>query len=209
MAKKENRVSITKLDDFLKAQDNGVVHVALEFGEGKKLEFDVKRRLTVGEFYNAVEGVVANSFVSVDDDGVVEYSAVQASAATATYILTSVANFKPETATDKLVALYEIPAVRQSIVEVWGDQYNAFLSAVKEQTEWRKREVLASERALLQGVSTKLEVASSALMNLTESFKDVDSNVMTSALEKLSAMDEMKLAQGVLSAQPDEVSVMQ
>ncbi len=209
MAKKENRVSITKLDEFLKSQDRGVVHVALEFGEGKKLEFDVKSRLDVSEFHIAVDGVVASSFVPADEIGTESYDAVQASAAMAVYILTTVANFKPETATDKLVALYEIQDVRDAIASIWGDQYKDFVVAVAEQTEWRQREILATERVLLQSVSTKLETATAALVNITDAFHDVDAATMSDLVEKLSAMDEMKLAQGVLGAQPEEVPVKQ
>lgn len=206
MAKKENRVSITKLDDYLKAQDTGVVHYELPYGDGKKLEFDVKRRLSVGDLHAAVHGVVNNAFVYDDEAGLETYDAVQEYAAAVTYVMTFVANFKPDTATDKLIALYEIPEICSAFM-IW-DQMKEFEDAVRKQIEWRQKELLSTERNLLQTASDKLSSATEALGEITSAFEGVDPNAMMDIMQKVVNMNEFEIGRGVLAAQPAELSVI-
>lgn len=207
MAKKENRVSITKLDDYLKAQDTGVVHYELPYGDGKKLEFDVKLRLSIDEFHDAVHGVVSNAFVYDEATGLETYDAVQEYAAAVTYVMTAVANFKPDTATDKLIALYEIPEICSAFM-VW-EQAKEFENAVRKQIEWRQKELLSTERNLLDDATTKLDAATESFEAFVKMFEGVDPDAMMDVFNKVTNMSEFDLARGVLAAQPDKLTVVE
>lgn len=206
MAKKENRVSITKLDDYLKAQDTGVVHYELPYGDGKKLEFDVKRRLSVGELHAAVHGVVNNAFVYDEATGLETYDAVQEYAAAVTYIMTFVANFKPDTATDKLIALYETGEICSAFM-VW-EQMKEFEDVVRKQIEWRQKELLSTERNLLDDATTKLNAATESFEVFVKMFEGVDPDTMMDVFQKVTNVSEFDLARGVLAAQPAELTVV-
>ena len=207
MAKKENRVSITKLDDYLKAQDTSAVHYELPCGDGKNLQFEVKRRLPIGDLYAAVQGVVNNSFIRDNESGMETYDAVQEYAATVTYLMTFVANFKPETATDKLVAMYEVAEIRSAFM-VW-EQMEEFSTAIRKQIEWRQKELLAAERTLLNDATAKLTATAESFEEFVKMFEGIDPNTMMDVFQKVANLNELDIVRGVLASQPDKLTVME
>lgn len=204
MAKKKDfKVSITSVDRLLKAVDTDTVPVHVEI-EGESIDFEVKRLLDIGTFRNMVNEVSDVAF-TVDEACNEQYDAALKQYAIGVALLTYVANFKPETASDKLYKLIHCPNVMNAIRDVWDRrQYDEFLDAVEEQIEFKKRELLSSERRMLQSAIDQIDKANDIFAKFVEMFKDVDQTQLMEQMQKISNMSEEQIGSAVVRARDDD-----
>lgn len=204
MAKKKDcKVSIASVDRLLKAVDTDTVPVHVEL-EGESIDFEVKRLLDIGTFRNMVNEVSDVAFFA-DETGDEQYDAALKQYAMGVAMLTYVANFKPETASDKLYKLIHCQNVMNAIRDVWDRlQYDEFWDAVEEQIEFKKQELLASERRKLQEVIDRIDKANDIFVKFVEMFKDVDPNQLMEQMQKISNLSEEQIGAAVVRARDED-----
>lgn len=194
--KKDSKVSITKLDEFLKTVKHDVVPVEVD-----GLAFEVKPLLSLADYHAMVNVVADAAFVMNEETGVEEYDAVYEEYATNIAVLTYVANFKPETASEKLYALSLCRPVMCKIYEIWDEtQRWSFETAVGQQIDFKKQELFATERKLLHTATAQIEIATNSLMQFNTMFEDIDPQVAAQDLQKISNMSELELGHAVVAA---------
>lgn len=194
--KKDSKVSITKLDEFLKTVKQDVV--AVEVGG---LEFEVKTRLDLADFHAMVNAVVDASFVYDEELGAEKYDAVYEQYAQNIAVLTYVANFKPETASEKLYALSLCRPVMDAIYRVWDEtQRWSFDTAVCDQIQFKQQELFATERKMLNAAAGQIEAATNSFMQFNALFEGVDAKEMMESMQKIANMSELELGHAVVAA---------
>lgn len=198
--KKDSKVSITKLDEFLKTQKQETVVVEVD-----GLEFEVKTLLDLADFHAMVNAVVDASFVYDEELGVEKYDAVYEQYAQNIAVLTYVANFKPETASEKLYALSLCRPVMDAIYRVWDEtQRWSFDTAVCDQTEFKKQELLSSERKMLQDATAQIDIAANSLLQFNTLFEGVDPQELMNDMQKIAGMSELELGHAVVAARDED-----
>lgn len=201
--KKDSKVSIASVDRLLKAVDTDVVPVHVEI-EGESIDFEVKRLLDIATFRNMVNEVSDVAFV-VDEAGNEQYDAALKQYAMGVALLTYVANFKPETASDKLYKLIHCPNVMNAIRDVWDRrQYDEFWDAVEEQIEFKKQELLSAERRMLQAAIDQIDKTNDIFAKFVEMFKDVDPNQLMEQMQKISNLNEEQIGTAVVRARDED-----
>lgn len=206
MAKKNNsKVSITKVDAYLKTQGRDPVRVAVSMGGEETLEFEVKRAVELNEFYAMVHAVADAAFVVDEETGLERYDAVYHKYAHDTAILTHVANFKEEMNGEKLFALAQQKAVIQAIMNEWDDtQRAAFDDAVSAQIDFKRMELLATERRQLMKATAQIEVVTESIRQMAATMQGVDMQELLQATQKIANMDEHELGRAVVAARDDD-----
>lgn len=204
MAKKnDSKVSIAAVDRLLKAVDTDVVPVHVEV-EGESIDFEVKRLLDIGTFRNMVQMAVDVSF-AVDESGNEQYDAALKQYAMGVAMLTYVANFKPETASDKLYKLIHCQNVMNAIRDAWDwRQYDEFWDAAEEQIEFKKQELLANERRKLQEAIDQIDKTNDIFAKFVELFKDVDPTQMMERMQKIFNLSEEQIGTAVVRARDED-----
>lgn len=208
MAKKSNsKVSITKVDEYLKAIKAEPVAVSVTAQDGTVLEFEVKPVLSLAEFHSMVHAAANASFIVDEETGMETYDAVYRRYAHDIAILTYVANFKSEMTSEKLFALALCSDVILTIMKHWSAvQFNAFNDAVVEQIDFKQQELLARERKLLAEATTQIEAVANSMNQLVAAFGDIDPQSLLGEMQKIAAMDENRLGHAVVAARdPDFV----
>ena len=204
MAKKKDfKVSIASVDRLLKAVDTDVVPVHVEI-EDESIDFEVKRLLDIGTFRNMVHEVSNVAFV-VDEAGNEQYDAALKQYAMGVALLTYAANFKPETSSDKLYKLVHCQNVMNAIHDVWDRrQHDEFLDAVEEQIEFKKQELLASERRMLQAAIDQIDKTNDIFAKFVAMFKDVDPTQLMEQMQKISNLNEEQIGTAVVRARDED-----
>lgn len=208
MAKKSNsKVSITKVDEYLKAAKTEPVALSVTAQDGTVLEFEVKPVLSLAEFHSMVHAVANASFIVDAETGMETYDAVYHRYAHDIAILTYVANFKSEMTSEKLFALAQCDEILLIIMDNWNVfQRNAFNDAVVEQIDFKQQELLARERKLLTEVTTQIESVANSMNQLVAAFGDIEPQSLLGEMQKITAMDENRLGHAVVAARdPDFV----
>lgn len=204
MAKKNSKVSITKLDAFLKTMKTDAVETSVLI-DGEILDFEVKPLLGLTDFHNMVSAVVDAAFVIDEETGVEHYDAVYEQYARDIAVLTYVANFKSETASEKLYLLSQNDAVMEEIRKIWDTcQEHNFDVAVANQIVYKQKELLATERRELQKAVEQIDKAGDAFMKFIDMFKNINPNMMMEQMQKISDMDEERLGQAVVAARDQD-----
>lgn len=194
--KKDSKVSIAKLDEYLK----GVKQDAVEVEVGG-LVFEVKPMIDLADFHAMVNAAADAAFVFDEEAGVERYNAVYESYAHDIAIFTYVANFKPETASEKLFALSQCRAVMNKICEVWSENQRwSFEDAVSRQIDFKQKELLAAERKKLNDAVKQIEVASDSFMKFTALFEGMDTQKVMEDMQKIANMSELELGHAVVAA---------
>lgn len=204
--KKDSKVSITKLDEFLKTTKQDAVSTSVEV-EGGMLEFEVKPLLSLADFHAMVNAVADAAFVVDEETGIERYDAVYEQYARNIAVLTYVANFKPETASEKLFMLSQNSYVMEEIFNVWSfDQRCQFECAVADQIEFKKQELLSAERHELQKAIEQIDKTNEVFAKFVTMIEGVDMTTLFADMQKISGMDEEQLGRAVVAARdPDFV----
>ncbi len=198
--KKDSKVSVASIDRVLKTVPVDAVPVSVEVG-GETIEFEVKPFVDLATFYHMVHEVANSSFVVDEDTGEERYDAVYQDYMTNVAILTHVANFKPETSSDKLYRLMLCPEVMDAIIHTWDEgQSISFGDAVDRQIRYKKDELLSSERHNLQNAVAQIDKANDIFAQFVALFKDVDLTKLMDQMQKISDMDEARLGAAVVDA---------
>lgn len=198
--KKDSKVSITKLDEFLKTMKQDVVLVEVD-----GLEFEVKPLLSLADFHAMVHAVADAAFVIDEETGVEHYDAVYEQYARDIAALTYVANFKPETASEKLFMLSQNHAVMNKINDVWNESQRwSFNGAVTEQIAFKQEELLAAERKLLNDAIDQIETATNSFIQFNTLFENVDPQEMMDSVQKIANMNELELGHAVVASRDED-----
>ena len=189
MAKKINEKSVKK---FLKSYNTDPVTVVVEHGSAE-LEL-VINRLVSPSVLSAMVSLVADSVVS---DG--EYNPAVMDSAKWAAILCYVANFDTDLDDECFNRLCCCTEIRNAIHDVWDPtQATDFEVAAMDMVDHKLAEILSVQKRRLEEVTVKLDAATNYLINITETFKDVDNQTMIAAIEKLSSMDELSLGNAII-----------
>ena len=198
--KKDSKVSVASVDRLLKAFNTQTVPVHVEV-DGEAIDFEVRRLLDLGAFYNMVHAAVDASFVIDEATGEERYDAVYQQYAAQAAVLIHVANFKPETASDKLYQLMNRPEVMNKIYELWNlRQQDQFIDVVTEQVEFKRQELFASERRKLRQAVDQIDRANDVFMKFTALFEGIDPAQFMDGLQKIASMNETEIARGLVDA---------
>lgn len=207
MANKDKKVSISMMDRVLKSAGHETKTVVVPAGDGT-VELTVKAFVPLAEYAEMVNEVASSVFVVHDATGEEQYVPALYSAALSACILCHVANFKDEAGAQRMFELGFCPEVMHSIYTVWDpEQREQFVSAVKEQIEWKKQHILCGERAKLTQISAQLTSTAEAMEQVSSLFAGADGELMLKVFQNLSTMDEHQLGKAVIDARdPDFVN---
>ena len=198
--KKDAKVSVASIDRVLKARPVDAVPVSAQLGE-ERIEFEVKPLLDLSTFYYIVHEAANAAFVIDKETGEERYDAVYHDYMVNVMALTYVANFKPETSSDKLYRLMHCPEVMHTITQIWNrDQRSSFIRAVDRQIQYKKDALLSVERSNLQKAVAQIDKANDVFAQFVALFKDVDPGKLMEQMQKITDMDEARLGAAVVDA---------
>ena len=197
MAKKESKVSINSVDKYLKACKTEPQTVAMECN-GIELQFTVKRSLNWDDMMPLVYSAV--NAVFFDEDGEMVYHPEFEEIAKASAILTFVANFKDDMSMGRVHELMYAGVV-DKVKEVWSHQQCFdFEEQFRRMVYHQEQRLIAGERDKLMKASDKLDKASDTMKMLVDAFGEFSPEQLQDALNVISGMDEMTLANAVIDA---------
>lgn len=195
----EKKVSIASVDALLKEVDVTPVVVQITVGD-KTLDVEVKPYLSIEEFCLMVDTAASCQFVD-DENGEPAYVAALERYAKNSALLAFMTNIKPETASEKLNKLCNQTDIINKISDVIDVEYLwDFYEAVDKQIEYRKTQLLSTERSKLAQLTTQMEKAVDAFTKLNERFSDIDGAKVVSMMDKIANMNEAELAKSVVDA---------
>ena len=202
MAKKEKRISINSIDKILKAESTENTEVIYSAPDGNSIQVIVKRRIPFQDFQKYVSCVADAVFIETDND--IVYTPENLDLAHILATLEYFTNIKSDMKIDKLYEFGVTDFYHQIVGKIDPVQYESLKFAIDNAVEYRKRELLASQKELLMQNIEKIESLTDTISRFAALLESVDVAEMTNTIQKIADKDERDLASAILSLRSDD-----
>lgn len=195
----DKKLSISKLDKLLKAeQDESVKTIKYEF-QGESIEIPVKTYIKFTDLLAMVDGIVSTVFPT-DDTGETRYvPAVYEYAKALHYIEYFCPTLKIDLGADRAYAMLYGSQIMCDIYKVINPaQYNAIEDAIESAIAHKLSVLVSGERSKIEKATAQLEAAGQAFKVLVEQFESIGEDKMQAAIENIATFTPEKMASAVV-----------
>ena len=207
MAKNHDaKISVAALDHLLSNMNEDIQIVSITCGEDT-LAVKVKQHIGLQEYCDMVQEAAETCF-QMDQEGGEHYLAGVEDFARSYALLKYMTNVKTagdvqraNQQNDRLYALCSNTDLMEKIRDVLPRKFlYRFDTAVCSQIEFRKQQMLSTERQQLLSAIHQIDKANVAFAKFVEMFHGVDPSAMMDMMQKITAMDEERLGAAVVNA---------
>ena len=195
MAKKENKISINKLEKLIEVEEN-IVSIALN----EETEMLIKKWISLGDVILFVDEVAA----ACVDESKRRYLPEVREFCIKRNIMLRYANFTLPANLDKQYDLiYQSGVVDEILKHIDTAQLTEICSAIDRRVEFMLDSILSVEHYQLSSVAHQLEEIT---LSTNKMFENTDISALTENLSKMGNINEEKLVQAVLESQEKEIA---
>lgn len=203
MAKKEKKISINSLDKILGTEVSEDKEIVYSLPDETSVSIMVKRKIPFQSFRAYVAQVVDSVFIELDDG--ILYVPENLELAYIHATLEYYTNIKSDMKIDKLYEFGMTELYRQIIEQVDSIQYSTLRTAIDSAIEYRKQEILSSQKKQLRRNIEKIENLTDSVAQFAGLFENIDVSEMADVFQKIAGKDERALAGAILDLKTESM----
>lgn len=202
MPKKENKISVNQIDAILenyKQEDKSVICYT---SSGEEIVIKVKHHINTKDAMQFITNVVGNVFIDVK--GYPTYYPYARDIDVIRNVMLYYTNLKSEINIDKITSFGSTDIYSNIIKAIDYNQYDQILTAIDHAIEYRKNEILSTQKALLEKNIQELQNLTATFEKVGEQFKNIDIDDMINVCKGMASKDENALAGAILDFKTGE-----
>lgn len=182
------KISVSKIDKMIKHYaSNNMCELSVPV-DGEEIVIGIKKYLSPSEEFSCASNIADAVFVNGEYAPEVYRSAVMMN-----FVL-YYTNLKIDAGIDRIYCLaYGGDLIQRMIDCVSSDQLDFICDSAKKRIEHRLRIEEGAQNMKINELLHDLDMATSSLTTITQSFANIDANVMSEAVNKIASIDEQKI----------------